>query len=58
MAEAVEARIIRYRETATALRRQAEQLPPHNATIKQLHALADGWDQLAVSVEIEQGRLR
>jgi hypothetical protein len=58
MTEAIEARIIRYRETVAALRRQTERLRSDNAAITQLLDLADGWEQLVDSVETEQRRLR
>ena len=55
MAELAVAKIIRYRETAVALRRHAGRLRPDQATvIKQLLALADGWEQLADSVQKER----
>jgi hypothetical protein len=52
--EPPESRATRYRETAAALRRQAGQLRSDQAGIKQLLSLADGWDQLAASVEKER----
>jgi hypothetical protein len=39
----IEARIIRYRETAATLRRQAAQLRSDHAAVEQLLSLADGW---------------
>jgi hypothetical protein len=47
-----ELRITSYRDTAAALRRQAGELrSDQQPTIKQLLALADGWDRLADAVE-------
>jgi hypothetical protein len=52
--ESAASRITRYRETAATLRRQAGQLRSDQAGIKQLLSLANGWDQLADSVEKER----
>ena len=49
--EPVESRIARYRETAAALRRQAEQGRSDPEAIDQLLALADEWLKLAAVVE-------
>jgi hypothetical protein len=56
MDEPPESRTTRYRETAATLRRQAVQFRSDHAAVKQLLSLADGWDQLAASVEKEQLR--
>jgi response regulator RpfG family c-di-GMP phosphodiesterase len=48
-----EARIARYRETAAALRRQAEEVRYDPEVIDQLLALADEWLKLAAGVEKE-----
>ena len=54
MVEPPELRITRYRETAAALRHQAEQIRSDRATVEQLLSLADGWDRLAASVKKER----
>jgi hypothetical protein len=46
-------RIARYRETAAALRRQAEQVRSNPGAIEQLVALANEWEKLADAVEQE-----
>ncbi|HEV8030795.1 MAG TPA: hypothetical protein VGP42_07235 [Stellaceae bacterium] len=48
------ARIIRYRETAATLRRQAAQIHSDQVTVDQLLDLAERWEQLAVSAEKAQ----
>ena len=54
-----ELRITSYRDTAAALRRQAGELrSDQQPTIKQLLALADGWDRLADGVEKEKFKTR
>jgi hypothetical protein len=50
-------RIDRYRETAAALRRQTEEIRADQAAVERLLSLADGWDDLAASVEREHLRL-
>jgi hypothetical protein len=57
MDDTPESRTTRYRETAAALRRHAVQFRSDHAAVKQLLSLANGWDQLAASVEKEQLRL-
>lgn len=51
--ESPEARIARYRETASALRRQAGQVRSDPEALDQLLALADEWLKLAARVERE-----
>ena len=51
--EPVESRIARYRETAAALRRQAEQGRSDPEALHQLLGLADEWLKLAARVERE-----
>ena len=49
--EPAEARIIRYRERASELRRLAEQIRSDQSAIDSLNSLADQFDQLAASMK-------